>query len=93
MNVTPAVAQMEFIGLKARVVKSKQPSYKGIEGIVIDETRNTLVIRYKNEDKVVVKNVSVFHFTFPDGTIVEIDGNAILGRSEDRVKKHVRRRW
>lgn len=93
MNVTPAIAQMEFIGLKARVVESKQPSYKGIRGIVVDETRNTLVIRHKDEEKVVVKNVSVFHFALPDGTIIKIDGNAILGRPEDRVKKHPRRRW
>lgn len=93
MKVTPAVAQLELIGLQAKVVKSKQPSYKGIRGMVIDETRNTLVIRHKNKDKVVVKDISLFHFTLPDGTIVEIDGNAILGRPEDRVKKHFRRRW
>lgn len=93
MNVTPTIAQMEFIGLKASVVESKQPSYRGINGIVVDETRNTLVIRQKNEDKAVVKNISVFHFTLPDGTIVEIDGNSILGRPEDRVKRHLRRRW
>lgn len=93
MKVTPAAAQFELIGLKARVVKSKQPSYKGIRGIIVDENRNTLVIRHKNRDKVVAKNISVFHFTLPDGTILEIDGSAILGRPEDRVKKHFRRRW
>jgi ribonuclease P protein subunit POP4 len=93
MNITPAVAQMEFVGLKARVVKSRQLNYKNISGTVIDETRNTLIIRHKNEDKVIVKNVSVFHFNFLDGTIIEIDGNVIIGRPEDRLKKLVRRRW
>lgn len=93
MNVTPAIVQLELIGLKACVVKSKQPNYKGIRGIVIDETRNSLVIRHKNESKVILKNICVFHFTLPDGKVVEIDGNAILGRPEDRLRKHFRRRW
>jgi len=93
MRVTPAFVQNEFIGLNAKVVKSTNPNYVGISGKVIDETRNTLVIRHENKDKVVVKNVAVFHFTMPDSTIVEVDGNIILGRPEDRVKKQLRRRW
>ena len=93
MRVTPAILQHEFIGLDAKVVRSTHPDYVGITGKVIDETRNTLVIRHKNKDKVVVKNTAVFHFTLPDGTIVEIEGNAIVGRPEDRLKKRPRRRW
>jgi len=93
MRVTPVILQHEFIGLDAKVVKSTNPDYVGITGQVIDETRNTLVIRHKNRDKVVVKNVAVFHFILPDGTIVEIEGNAIVGRPEDRIKKRLRRRW
>lgn len=93
MKVTPAVVQQELIGLDVKVVKSTNPYNVGISGKVIDETRNTLVIRQENADKVVVKNVAVFHFTLSDGTIVEIDGNAILGRPEDRLKKRPKRRW
>jgi len=93
MRVTPAFVQDEFIGLSAKVVKSTNPNYVGISGRVIDETRNTLVIRHENQDKVVVKNVAIFHFTMPDGTIVEVDGNVIIGRPEDRLKKRLRRRW
>jgi len=93
MRVTPAFVQTEFIGLNAKVVKSTNPDYVGITGKVIDETRNTLVVRHEKEDKVVVKNVAVFHFTMPDGTVVEVDGNIIIGRPEDRLKKRLRRRW
>jgi len=93
MRVTPAVLQQELIGLNARVVKSSQPNYVGISGKVVDETRNTLVILSDTRKKIVVKDVAVFHFTLPDGTIVEINGKAIVGRSENRVKKRVRRRW
>jgi ribonuclease P protein subunit POP4 len=93
MRVTPAFVQNEFIGLNAKVVKSTNPNYMGISGKVINETRNTFVIKHENKDKVVVKNVAVFHFTMPDGTVVEVYGNIIIGRPEDRVKKRLRRRW
>jgi len=93
MKVTPAILQHEFIGLNAKVVRSPHPNYVGIAGKVIDETRNTLLILHKNERKTVVKEVAVFHFTMPDGTIVEIDGKAIIGRPENRVKKRITRRW
>jgi len=93
MKITPAILQHEFIGLNAKVVRSTHPNYVGIAGKVIDETRNTLLILHKNERKAVVKEVAVFHFTMPDGTVLEIDGKAIIGRPENRVKKRVTRRW
>ncbi|HDJ04907.1 ribonuclease P protein subunit [Candidatus Bathyarchaeota archaeon] len=93
MKVTPAILQHEFIGLKAKVVESKNPYYKGIEGRVVDETRNTFTILHEGEKKIIVKDVAVFHFTLPDGTVVEVDGRVLVGRPEDRVKRRVRRRW
>ena len=93
MKITPSILQHELIGLNARVVKSLHPNYVGIAGRVIDETRNTLVIQYENERKIVAKSVVVFYFTMPDGTVVEIDGKAIVGRPENRIKKKIRRRW
>jgi len=93
MKVTPAILQQEFIGLNARIVRSSHPSYVGIAGKVVDETRNTMSILHKDKKKIIIKNTAVFHFTFSDGTIVEIDGKAIVGRPEDRIKKRVRRLW
>jgi len=93
MKVTPAILQHEFIGLKAKVVESKNLYYEGIAGRVVDETRNTFTILHEGEKKIIVKDVAVFHFTLPDGTVVEVDGRALVGRPEDRVKRRVRRRW
>ena len=93
MKITPSILQHELIGLNARVVKSLHPNYVGIAGRVIDETRNTLVIQYENERKIVAKSVVVFYFTMPDGTVVEINGKVIVGRPEDRIKKRFRRLW
>jgi ribonuclease P protein subunit POP4 len=93
MKFAPTILQHEFIGLNAKVVKSSHPNYVGIEGRVINETRNTLVITHGNKNKTIAKNTAVFHFTMPNGTIVEINGKAIVGRPEDRIKKKLRRRW
>ena len=93
MKVTPAIVQQELIGLNAKVIRSSHPGYVGIEGKVLDETRNTILILHKNRKKNVIKNTTVFNFTMPDGTIVEIDGKTIVGRPEDRIKKRVRRLW
>ena len=93
MKVTPRIVQRELIGLNAEVVRSSNPSCVGISGKVVDETRNTLLIGHQNKRKTVIKNTAVFHFTMPDGTVVEINGKVIVGRPEDRVKKRFRRLW
>lgn len=42
-------------------------------------------------DKLIQKDVSVFQFKVPDGTIVEIDGKILLNRPEDRIKKRYKK--
>ncbi len=93
MKVTPDLIRYEFIGTEAKVSKSKHPSYVGISGKIIDETRNTFTILHQGKRKRVIKDSAIFHFRFPDGTVVEIDGKILVGRPEDRLKKHVRRLW
>ncbi|MEM2117789.1 MAG: ribonuclease P protein subunit [Candidatus Bathyarchaeia archaeon] len=93
MKVTPDIIRCEFIGNEAKVAKSTHAGYLGISGKIVDETRNTFTILHKGEKKMVIKNMAVFHFKFPDCTIVEIDGKILTGRPEDRLKRHVRRLW
>lgn len=94
MKVTPALLRHELIGLQAKVVKSTHSGYVGIAGKVIDETKNTLILLDKNgKRKVIPKKTAVFHFELKDGTIVEIDGKAIIGRPEERLKRKIRRLW
>jgi len=64
-----------------------------MKGKVIDETRNTFLILNAGRQKTIPKDTSFFHFTMPDGTVVEIEGKLLLGRPEDRIKKHIRRLW
>ena len=93
IKITSNIIQDEFIGLKSTVVKSLNNDSVGINGKIIDETRNTFTILQNNRKKVVVKDISIFNFMMPDGTIIEIDGKTIIGRPEDRIKKRLRRLW
>jgi RNase P/RNase MRP subunit p29 len=69
------VLQSEFIGRHIRV-KSKK-----IEGMVIDETKNSFLVKTKTGNKRVLKNNSIF--TFDD---IDVNGKLILMRPEDRIK-------
>jgi ribonuclease P protein subunit POP4 len=93
MKVTPGIIRGEFIGTEGKIAKSPHPSYVGLAGEVINETKNTFTILHAGKPKSVIKDAAVFHFKFSDGTIVEIDGKLLVGRPEDRLKKSVKRLW
>lgn len=93
MKVTPDIISGEFVGTEGKISKSQHKGYVGIVGEVIDETKNTFTIMHKGRAKSIVKDQAVFNFKFSNGTIVEIDGRLLTGRSEDRLKKSIRRLW
>ncbi|RJS84295.1 ribonuclease P protein subunit [Candidatus Bathyarchaeota archaeon] len=93
MKVTPSIVRQEFIGLNVKVVDCKNAYCKGLSGRIIDETKKTFTILHEGKKKMVIKEISVFHFTFPDGAVVEIDGKVLVGRPEERLKKQIRRLW
>ena len=77
----------ELIGLKAKVAESSSLPHKGIAGLVVDETKNTLVIRVGTEEKIVPKKGRVFLFTLPSKEKVRLEGDKIAFRPYDRPKK------
>jgi len=93
MKVTPEIIQDEFIGLEVKVAKCTNRDCEGVKGKVIDETRNTFILTHEGIKRRVIKETSIFHFKYPDGTVVEIDGKLLVGRPEERIKKIIRRRW
>lgn len=93
--ITPNnIFRHEFIGLRIKVANSTHDGLVGIEGKVVDETKNTILI--EQDDKFVKripKGVATFHFNLPDGRIVEIEGKIIIAHPEDRIKKKFRKFW
>ncbi len=93
MKLTPDIIRHEFVGTEGKIVKSLHGGYLGIHGEIIDETKNTFTFLHEGKSKSVIKDSAVFNFKFSDGTIVEIEGKLLVGRSEDRLKKVVKRLW
>lgn len=76
-----------FIGLPVEVVQSSMRSLVGIKGKVIDETKGMLVIETARGEKKVQKVSCVFRFTCDNGDVVDIKGEKICFRPEERPKK------
>ncbi|MFB6292411.1 MAG: ribonuclease P protein component 1 [Candidatus Nanohaloarchaea archaeon] len=90
MPITPEnLPRHELIGLECEVIDSEDENQVGISGEVMDETRDTLRIG----DKTVEKSISRFRFTLPDGQKVDIDGELIAKRPEERVGMKLPGKW
>ena len=77
----------ELIGLHALVSESLSAPHKGLSGLVIDETKNTLVLRAGQSERVVPKKGRIFLFTLPSGEKARLSGDKIVFRPYDRPKK------
>lgn len=73
----------EFIGQEVEVISSHEASYTGV---VVDETKNTFVIRRQGREVTVPKDHREFQFTY-QGEKVLLQGSEIQHRPEDRIKK------
>ncbi|WP_088855828.1 ribonuclease P protein component 1 [Thermococcus siculi] len=79
----------ELIGLKAKIIRASHPELVGIEGYVLDETRNTLTIGGERV-WVIPKDVAELEFEVGDKRI-RINGKELIGRPEMRLKKRWRK--
>ena len=78
----------ELIGLRAKVSSSRSAPHKGLSGLVVDETKNTIVLLGKQgKERAVPKKGCVFLFTLPGGAKASLAGDAIAFRPYDRPKK------
>ncbi len=82
----------ELIGLRVKVIKHTDESLIDLEGRIVYETKNFLIIASKGGLKKVSKKSGVFLLTLSDGVKVEVKGEKILARPEDRVKLIRKRR-
>ncbi|MBI2676299.1 MAG: ribonuclease P protein component 1 [Candidatus Aenigmarchaeota archaeon] len=92
MPITPRnLVRHELIGLDVGIVYCTDKKMEGMEGAVIDETRNMLVIRTAKGDKRIAKESATFSFRLPSGEGVRVDGKIIVSRPEDRIKRKLRK--
>jgi ribonuclease P protein subunit POP4 len=86
------VLRHELIGLEVDVASSKNPFHRAVEGFIVDESMKTLIIEQDGEAKRVPKRDATFIIKLPNN-LVKVEGTALYGRPEDRVKKKIKRKW
>ena len=72
---------MIFIGKSVKVLHATNTTYINIEGVIIDETKNTFVIKTDAGEKTVLKKDAEFNI---DNETIQ--GNKITKRLENRLK-------
>ncbi len=80
------LAREEFIGLHVTIKECMDSKWIGKSGVIIDETKNTFLIRINDKNKKIGKKIAKFEFE-NDGKRTILNGLKIAYRSEDRIKK------
>ena len=80
----------EFIGLNVNINYCKDPSWIGKTGIVLDETKNTFLLKINGKNKRIGKINSKFEFKYK-GKKITLNGSQISYKPEDRIKKKLPR--
>lgn len=82
----------EVIGLNAEVVQSEDVNKKGLEGKIVDETKETLRIEVENgEEKILPKKEVSLRLKLLNGEKIEVNGKELIGKPEDRIKESWRK--
>ena len=94
MRIAPEnIVRHELTGLATHVVESTDPTLTCRSGVILGETKEMIRLDTKNGVLNVPKNVCVFDITLPHGAVVRVNGSALRGRPEDRMKKRLSRSW
>ncbi|NYT04124.1 MAG: ribonuclease P protein subunit [Candidatus Methanofastidiosa archaeon] len=71
-----------LLGKKVEVIQSSNRYEVGIKGLVIEDTKNTIKIRTENGVKMLLKNNIILMVNDK-----KIDGNLLIGKEEERIKR------
>ncbi|MBN2152061.1 MAG: ribonuclease P protein subunit [Candidatus Lokiarchaeota archaeon] len=88
MPITPNnVLFHELVGLHVSMHRPACVSLAGLEGTIVDETANTVVVQ-RPDGRIarVLKKHNTFNITLPSGKDVLVPGDLIVGRPWDRLK-------
>ena len=78
------VAQGELIGRTVRALGKREG-----RGVIVDETRETLVVQSAGKRVTLLKRQQVFEFS-EQGAMVRVQGAMLAKRPEDRLKLRIR---
>jgi len=77
----------EIIGLGARIVESTDPTLNGISGLIVFESRNTILIRTGSALKQIAKKAAKKIELNTQSGVCFISGSSLIGRPEARTSR------
>ena len=77
---------LPWLSRKLEVIDSTDPTLIGISGVVMDETKRTIIIQTSNNEITMAKDT--IRFTIEEE---EINGSTVGQRPEERIGKRYRR--
>ena len=77
---------LPWLSRKLEVIDSTDPTLVGISGVVMDETKRTIIIQTSNNEITMAKDT--IRFTIEEE---EINGSKVGQRPEERIGKRYRR--
>ena len=80
------ILKSEFIGKNIKIIESQNKTLIGVKGEIVDETKNSFVVKTASGNKMLLKSQITF-IVFLDGKEIKIDGKKLCFRPEERVKK------
>ena len=86
------VIKGEYIGRIVKVSYNNISNDKQIEGLIIDETKNTFKLLTKKGTKTFLKKNIIFKDKYYDESY-QVEGKLLIGKPEERLKKKKRRMW
>ena len=76
-----------LFNLRITIKHSSNPLHEGINGVVVDETKNSIVVDNGSKKRRIPKKDVIYIFSMPNGRLIEIDGRWLLGRPVDQIGK------
>ena len=80
------ITNLPWISRKIQVTDSTDPTLVGMSGMVLDETRRTILVNTGSKEVILAKDT--IRFTIDDE---KIDGSLVGQRPEERIGKAYRR--
>ncbi|MHA1144714.1 MAG: ribonuclease P component 1 family protein [Candidatus Helarchaeota archaeon] len=83
------ILMQELIGAEIRIEDATDPHLKNLAGIIINETKNMLIISEKEtrKNKKIPKRTGIFQIKLKNGMKIRVNGKRLINRPEDRLKK------
>lgn len=77
----------ELVGLHVMMFQPACKSLEGLDGTIVDETANMVVVR-RGDGRLarVLKKHNTFNITLPSGKQLLVPGDLLIGRPWDRLK-------